>query len=235
MNAMRSAVKAILFDLDGTLVDTIEDIRLSLASALELESLPAPSATLTRQAVGRGLMNALKDVLAAYNHPVDESRLALLYETMISYYRSHYAVYSKPYEGIVELLVRLSEEGVLLGVFSNKEDGLTKSIVSTLLPSLPFVWVRGLKEGMPRKPDRSGIDYFCRTYAISNEQLLYIGDSEVDYQTAQNAQCPNILVSWGFRPKEGLMKLDDAVIVDTVQELEETIHDLQREGTEKQG
>ena len=226
----KPVVKAILFDLDGTLVNTIEDIRRSLAHALAGENLPSPSATLTKQVVGRGLSNALQGVLSSFGHQVDENRFDQLYQAMLLYYREHYAVYSRPYEGIESLLVRLAKQNIPIGIFSNKEDGLTKRIVSSLFPTYSFVWVRGLQEGFPRKPDRSGIDYFCRKVGIPSEDLLYVGDSEVDWQTANNAHCSHILVSWGFRPKDELLALEGSVVVDTVGELEDAIYGIQREG-----
>ena len=229
----KPVVKAILFDLDGTLVNTIEDIRCSLAHALAGENLPSPSATLTRQVVGRGLSNALKGVLSSFNHQVDEKRFDQLYQAMLLYYREYYAVYSRPYEGVEGLLGRLEKQNIPVGIFSNKEDGLTKRIVSSLFSPYPFVWVRGLREGFPRKPDRSGIDYFCRKVGILPEELLYVGDSEVDWQTANNAHCSHILVSWGFRPKDELLALEGAVVVDTVRELEDAIYGIQREGFEE--
>lgn len=229
-----TVVKAILFDLDGTLVDTIEDIRRSLAHALAGEDLSPPSATLTQQVVGRGLSNALKGALAWFDHQVDELRFDQLYQEMLHYYREHFAVYSHPYEGVVELLGHLHRQGFLIGIFSNKEDGLTKRIVSSLFPDFPFSWVRGMQDGFPRKPDRSGIDYFCRKVGLHPHEVLYVGDSEVDWQTARNADCPHVLVSWGFRPKEELLALQDAVVVDTIHELEDAIYGIQREGSEKQ-
>jgi phosphoglycolate phosphatase len=120
----KPVVKAILFDLDGTLVDTIEDIRRSLAHALAGEGLPPPSANLTRQVVGSGLHNALKGALSWFNRTVGEDRFNQLYQEMLLYYREHYAVYSHPYEGVGQLLQHLLESGYALGVYSNKEDGL---------------------------------------------------------------------------------------------------------------
>lgn len=225
--------KAILFDLDGTLVNTIEDIRFSLAHALAMEGLPSPSATLTKQVVGRGLSNALKGSLTWYGHQVDEERFLFLYQAMLLYYREHYAVYSHPYEGIEGLLQRLAKQNMQMGIFSNKEDGLTKRIVADLFPECPFVWVRGMQEGFPRKPDRSGVEYFCGKLGILPQELLYVGDSEVDWQTAHNAHCHHILVSWGFRPKDELLALKGAVVVDSVSELEDAICGIQREGSEK--
>jgi len=142
-------------------------------------------------------------------------------------------VYSHPYEGIERLLQHLQESGYALGVYSNKEDGLTKRIAASLFPGIRFSWVRGMLEGFPGKPDRSGIDYFCRKTGLVVQNVLYIGDSEVDWQTARNADCPHILVSWGFRPKEELLALQDAVVVDTIHELEDAIYGIQREGFEK--
>ncbi|HAP56326.1 MAG TPA: HAD family hydrolase [Sphaerochaeta sp.] len=229
----KPVVKAILFDLDGTLVDTIEDIRRSLAHALAGEGLPPPSANLTRQVVGRGLHNALKGALSWFDRTVGEDRFNQLYQEMLLYYREHYAVYSHPYEGVEQLLQHLLESGYTLGVYSNKEDGLTKRIAASLFPGIRFSWVRGMLEGFPGKPDRSGIDYFCRKTGLVVQNVLYIGDSEVDWQTALNAGCPHILVSWGFRPKEELLALQGAVVVDTIHELEDAIYGIQREGFEK--
>ncbi len=232
---LNPVVKAVLFDLDGTLVDTIEDIRRALGHALHAEGLAPPSSSLTQQVVGRGLSNALKGVLVNYGHQVDEQRFARLYQEMLLYYREHYAVYSHPYEGIAELLQSLGAQGLPVGIFSNKEDGLTKCIVGSLFPTYPFAWVRGLRENFPRKPDRSGIEYFCNKVGLQTQEVLYVGDSEVDWQTARNACCPCVLVSWGFRPKEELLALEGTVVVDTVRELEDAIYGIQREGSEKQG
>ncbi|MGE4583745.1 MAG: HAD family hydrolase [Sphaerochaeta sp.] len=226
--------KAVVFDLDGTLVDTIGDIQSALASALQRENLPAPEEELVRKVVGNGLPNSLRGVLANFGHTVSPARFETLLGTMMAYYRVHYADKSRPYEGIMDLLQRLADDTLLIGILSNKEDGLTQSIVRTLFPSTSFAWVQGLRSDVPRKPDRSAIDSFCTRFRLSPQELLFVGDSEVDWQTAQNAGCPHRLVSWGFRPKEELQALPGAVVVDTVQALEDAIYGLQRKGSSKQ-
>ncbi|MGH0052541.1 MAG: HAD family hydrolase, partial [Sphaerochaetaceae bacterium] len=129
--------------------------------------------------------------------------------------------------GIVSLLGKLMTSGIPVGILSNKEHVLTQHIVSQVFPQYPFSSVRGLMEGIPRKPDRYAIDLFCSQQGVNTSDLWYIGDSEVDYQTAQNAGCSHILVSWGFRPKEELLALSGAVVVDTVDELEDAIYGIQ--------
>ncbi|MBI9095601.1 MAG: HAD family hydrolase [Sphaerochaeta sp.] len=223
----KKSLQAVLFDLDGTLVDTIEDIMDALNMALALEDLPPLDSKMTKQVVGRGLRNALIGAVELRGKEFSSEHIDQMYATMMEYYRKNHCVKSKPYEGILSLLEDLDRQNIILAVFSNKEDGLTKEVVRTLFPHIRFVWVRGMRSDFPRKPDRSGLEHFAKKEGLAIENLLYVGDSEVDYQTAVNAGCKHILVSWGFRPREDLARLSASNLVDSVEELQEAINDLQ--------
>lgn len=218
---------AILFDLDGTLVDTVDDIAQALNKGLALEGLAPLDGQATKKVVGRGLRNALLGAIELQGKRVDESRFEHMYTTMMEHYQQNPCVKSTPYEGVIPLLDTLNQHGFTLGVLSNKEDSLTQEIVHTLFGPHRFVWVRGMRSDVPRKPDKAALVYFAQKEGFAVEQLLYVGDSEVDYQTAVNAECKHVLVTWGFRPREELALLEGSVLVDSVDELQEAIYDLQ--------
>ncbi|HPY11640.1 MAG TPA: HAD-IA family hydrolase [Sphaerochaeta sp.] len=217
---------AVIFDLDGTLVDTIADIRLAVEASVTDLSLGSLSNELVKTYVGRGLANTLRGVLSSFSITVTEDELRERTGRLVEYYRRHAVVESRPYDGIIELLERLQEAGMPLGVLSNKEDGLAKSIVATLLPTIEFVLVRGQRSGREIKPHPSTIGEFCDLLGRSPDTMLYVGDSEVDWQTAKAASVPVILVGWGFRPREALRALEGALFVDTIDELEEAINGI---------
>ncbi len=216
--------RAVIFDLDGTLVDTIADIRLAVEASVADLGLGSLSDELVKTYVGRGLSNTLRGVLSYFSITVTEDELRERTRRLMEHYRRHPVVESRPYDGVVELLERLAKAGVSLGVLSNKEDGLAKSIVATLLPTIEFVLVRGQRDGMELKPHPSTIGEFSRLLARSPHTMLYVGDSEVDWQTAKAASMPVILVGWGFQPRKALQALDGALLVDTIDELEEAIN-----------
>lgn len=223
----KKPVQAILFDLDGTLVDTIEDIADALNTALACEGLPPLDAEMTKRVVGRGLRNSIIGAASLWGKEFSSDHIDRMYARMMEYYRKNPCVKSRAYEGILPLLEDLNRQGIPLAVFSNKDDGLTKDIVRTLFPQIRFAWIRGMRSDFPRKPDIAGLTYFAKKEGLSVENLLYVGDSEVDYQTAVNAGCKHILVSWGFRRREDLVQLDASKLVDSVEELQEAINDLQ--------
>ncbi len=223
----KKPVQAVLFDLDGTLVDTIEDIADALNRALGVEGLSPLDVEMTKKVVGRGLRNALIGAVELRGKTFSSDHIDRMYDSMMEYYRKNHCVKSRPYEGIRPLLEDLDRRNIPLAVFSNKEDGLTKEVIRTLFPDIRFAWVRGMRSNFPRKPDTAGIKHFANKVGLPVESLLYVGDSEVDYQTAVNAGCQHILVSWGFRPKEELAQLGATRLVDSVEELQEAINDLQ--------
>lgn len=219
--------RVVIFDLDGTLVDTIADIRLAVEAAVSDLGLGKLSNALVMEHVGRGLANTLRGVIGAGGKTATDEEIEARTQRLLEHYRRYPVVESTPYDGVVELLNRLQAAGVILGVLSNKEDGLVKSIVATLFPTVEFVLVRGMRDGFERKPHPSTVREFGDLLGTASHTMIYVGDSEVDWQTAKAASVPVILVSWGFRPRKALLALDGAVLVDTIDELEEAINGVQ--------
>jgi len=224
---MQTHGKGVLFDLDGTLVNTIRDIREAINTALIAEHLSPIDDAQTKMVVGQGLAKALRGALALSGRMVSESRLEELYRILIEYYEGHACVYSRPYPGVMDLLCLLSAKGISLGILSNKANELVDMIVSKLFPGVSFAFVQGMTEGVPHKPDPRAFDPFLTATGLGRDHILYVGDSEVDWRFANAAKCAVALVSWGFRGRGELEKLDRKVICDTIADVEGRIDGIQ--------
>lgn len=211
--------EAVIFDLDGTLLDTLEDLRSSVNHALRTFGLPERSLEEIRSFVGNGVRNLM---LKAVPGGADEPRFEEIFAEFKRWYAVHWREVTCPYEGVVELVQELHRRGLKLAVVSNKSDAEVKKLCEEFFGGLLHC-VRGEVTGVPRKPAPDSILLTLESLGVSREQALYVGDSEVDARTARNAQVALAAVTWGFRSREELSAEGATVFVDSPAELLELV------------
>ena len=207
--------KLLVFDLDGTLLDTIDDIADAVHFALAKFSLPPRTREEVCSFVGNGIVNLIKR--AADMEEVDE-----IVHVFRTYYSEHCAVKTKPYAGVVEALRIFRERGYKLAVLSNKPDKMTQVLVKELFPDV-FDEIMGENEAMgrKRKPDPSALLALMQKFGVSGQETAYVGDSEVDIQTAKNAGVDCISMTWGLRDEADLCKAGATMLAHNATELTE--------------
>lgn len=191
---------AILFDLDGTLLNTLDDLTDAVNHTMRLYGHPIRSLEEVRLAVGNGVRKLIERVLPA--GPADPDMEAALAEFK-RYYTAHCNVRTRPYDGIPEALAALKEAGIKLAIVSNKNDAAVKSLADEYFGSLVSAAVGG-SDAVPRKPAPNMPLSALEAIGAEPERALYVGDSDVDVQTALNAGMDCMLVTWGFRTPEQL-------------------------------
>lgn len=191
--------KAVLFDLDGTLTDTLADIADAMNRALRLHDLPEWPVEAYRYLVGNGAK-----VLSERCVRERQELSAAVRQTYQAYYETHNLVQTKPYEGVPEMLQALVDRGIRLAVFSNKPDADTKAVVRHFFPEIPFAAVRGQVEGVPVKPDPTGALAVADEMGLAPGDFLYLGDTAVDMECALAAGMHPVGALWGFRTEEEL-------------------------------
>jgi phosphoglycolate phosphatase len=204
---------AILFDLDGTLVDSLADIRASMNDALVRSGFPEVSLETYRALIGDGV----RDLAARAAGTTDEAVIDTLVTDFAAAYALSLCNATAPYEGIPQVLARLAKRRVRLGVLTNKPDAAAQAIVLTLFPGV-FGDVRGHAEGAPKKPDPATLLTQIARLGVTPDKALFIGDSEVDVATARAAQVRCIAVSYGYRDVGWLADADE--VVDSVNALD---------------
>ncbi len=210
--------KLIIFDLDGTLLDTIGDIAEAVNYALRAVGFPTHERSAYRFMVGSGVMKLFERALPQEERTPEN--IALIREHFFPYYEAHKADLTVPYEGITELLTELNKQGVALAVASNKYHQATETLVGHYFPTIPFCAVFGHREGVAIKPSPEIVWEIMRVAGVEEaEAVLYVGDSDVDMLTAHNAGVDAVGVSWGFRPREELAAHNPKAIVDTPAEI----------------
>lgn len=226
--------KVVVFDLDGTVLDTLEDLRVAINYAMTKHGHPsAYSKEMARLFFGSAVTVAIQRALAAekgaseaeilsigesVQSDADPAEVDTILATYRPYYNSHCDVYTRPYEGIPELLAALRAAGLKTAVVSNKPDAAVQKLVEDMFTGL-FDFSLGQIEGVPRKPDKAMTLRCLETLNVTPEEAVYIGDSEIDLLTAKNAGLDVIAVSWGFRGRTFLEQRGARRIADTAEEL----------------
>lgn len=197
-------IKGVIFDLDGTLVDSLVDIADSMNRVLTSYGFPTHSLIAYQYFIGNGIRNLVREALPGEER--EENRISQCFEAMMEDYSQHCVDKTVPYPGVIELLDELNRRGIKCAVFSNKVDELTKKVVATYFPRQRFEVVIGSRFDIPRKPNPEGAFFISDIIRISTSELLFVGDTSVDMQTAKNAQITSVGVKWGYRTEEELLK-----------------------------
>ena len=212
--------KLAIFDLDGTLIDTIEDLGTAVNHALGLRGLPQHSIAQYRDMVGHGIRQLLINALGpAAGDPLTDEVLA----DFVDYYVAHIDVHTRPYPGMQQLLADLQKKGIRLSVASNKFQQGTEKLVREFFPDIHFVAVLGNSPELPLKPDAAVVQLIMEKAGVSREETVFVGDSATDMKTAANGGVRSIGVSWGFRPRTDLQESGAMDIADSAEELFEKI------------
>lgn len=220
--------KACIFDLDGTLTDTLESMTRSVNLTLEEMGLPVITLDQCREFVGSGARKLMERTLKTCG----DEELVRIEEAMKIYGRvfaENCTYHVKPYDGIEEMLKELKEKGIYLAVLSNKPDGQARNVIHTFFGDELFEYVQGQKEEIPRKPDPAAVFAIMEKAGVSREECVYIGDSDVDMHTGKNAGVKTVGVSWGFRSKEVLQETGADVIIDHPKELTVIVNNTKSE------
>lgn len=207
--------EVIIFDLDGTLLDTLDDLHASVNAALAAFSYPARTREEVRAFVGNGIAKLIERALGEKTKDFNE---------VLEYFKTHYGAHcmdkTKPYEGIKELLQTLQDKGVKAAVVSNKADFAVQKLAREYFDGLLCMSVgEDEAHGIRKKPAPDSLLKVIETLGVDKENAVYVGDSEVDIQTAQNAGVPCVSVTWGFKDKDFLVENGGKIFAKNAEEL----------------
>lgn len=193
-------IKGIIFDLDGTTVNTLNELYVSINQTLKEYGYPTKTLDEVRMGVGRGFRKLVEAVVP---EKLDEEKLAEIGRSYQKAYTENY-LKSDVYPGMTDLLKELQERGIRLAINSNKSDRFTKALIAKNYPDIRFTAVYGGREGVPMKPDPTVAKQIAEQMGLEMEEVLYVGDSDVDIQTGRNAGMKTAGCLWGFRDRETL-------------------------------
>ena len=216
--------KLVIFDLDGTLLNTIGDLAVACDHMLNLRALPTHSYEEYCTFVGNGILRLVERALPEELR--EESYVKAARADFLAYYIEHIDERTQPYDGIISLVAELQARGYKLAVASNKFQAGTEKLISKFFPDVEFVEVCGNREGVPLKPDTALLDIILQKADTPRERCIMVGDSAVDMMTAHNANIHSIGVTWGFRSREELIEAKAEYMVDSAEELLATIESI---------
>jgi len=207
--------KLVLFDLDGTLLDTLDDLSEAVNYAMGLRGLPGHTREEYMKMVGHGIRNLVKQALPAEKHE-DEALIDSALADFKAHYTAHIDVYTHPYAGMQRVVEILHKAGVQLAVASNKFQEGAEYLIRKFFPGIPFVAVLGNQPGFPLKPDPEIVGEVLRRAEVRPEDAVLVGDSPTDMKTAANGGIDAIAVTWGYRP---MQDFPGVKVVDSAEEL----------------
>ncbi len=200
--------KAILFDLDGTLLDTVPGLAKSMNEVLTLHHFPTHTLEEYKQYIGNGI-KALVD--QSVPSGTDNELLKLMYIEKTKRYQTYWKEGTKIFPGVSEMLTNLVEQHITLTIFSNKEDFFTQQIVKDILSPWKFSAVSGRTDAIPKKPNPLGVQTIMNKFSHLPQEWLYVGDKDADIETANNAGIDSVWVSWGYQsavPSKATYRID---------------------------
>ena len=210
--------KLVIFDLDGTLLDTIDDLGAAVNYAMQLRGFAQHTRDEYMRMVGHGARNLMRQALPDGHK--DDDMVEAAYNDFKAYYTDHIDVHTKPFPGMQELLTTLHQNGVLLAVASNKFQEGTEHLIKEFFPNIPFVAVLGNRSGFPYKPSPEIVEKVLNKASVQREEAVMVGDSDTDIETAANGGIEGIAVNWGYRDMRGI---EGITVVETVEELQKLL------------
>ncbi len=221
MNQFSGEFRAVLFDLDGTLLDTIGDISNAANTVMRRRGFPLHTQEQYRMLVGWGLSELMRRCIP--EGLLDQSLLDSCVAEMKAEYAANPVRETRPYEGVIAVVREIHRRGYLQAVLSNKAHELTTLIVDKMLPAGMFAIVQGQKSSVPTKPDPQAALAICEALQVKPVEVLYVGDTAVDMETARNANMVPLGVSWGFRGREEIREAGVRDIINSPFELLEIL------------
>ena len=209
--------KLAIFDLDGTLLDTLADLAAATNYALSQYGYPTHETDAYRTFVGNGINKLFERALPEAERTQDN--ILKIRSLFVPYYDIHNADLSRPYQGITDVLEALQAKGIRIAVASNKYQAATAKLIAHYFPNITFQTVFGQRENVPTKPDPSVVNEIIEIAQVTKNDVVYIGDSSVDMQTGKNAEVCTVGVTWGFRPRTELEAYHPDYIADSREEL----------------